>query len=71
MTQCTMSSENYKPGDITRATEVARYFKVQPDTVYKWCARGLLPHYKVGKCIRLRWDDVLEFFNRHRIEAKR
>jgi excisionase family DNA binding protein len=34
-------------------------------------AAGLLPHYRVGSRILLRWSDVCEFLERHRVDKKR
>jgi excisionase family DNA binding protein len=35
-------------------TQVAQILQVHPKTVYSWCERGEMPHFKIGG--RLRFD---------------
>lgn len=54
-----------------RPNQIARALSVKPDTVYKWCQRGLLTHYRAGKVILVRPEDIRDFLEKRRIEAKK
>ncbi len=54
---------------LLRPDEVAKALGITVDTVYKWCGRGLLPHYRLEKCIRFKLEDVQEFLTQRRIES--
>ena len=57
--------------EVLRADQIAKLLNVKTDTVYKWCARGLIPHYKVEKCVRLKLNDVQSFLEDRRIVTAR
>ena len=59
---------NYDDITLLRPDEVAKALGITVDSVYKWCARGLLPHYRLEKCIRFKLEDVQEFLAQRRIE---
>jgi excisionase family DNA binding protein len=59
---------NYDDITLLRPDEVAKALGITVDTVYKWCSRGLLPHYRLEKCIRFKLEDVQEFLAQRRIE---
>ncbi len=40
--------------DIMTLEEVAKYLKLQPQTVYKWAQEGQIPGAKLGKEWRFR-----------------
>jgi len=44
--------------------EVARRLGKTLRTVDNWMARGVLPHYKIGRSVNFRWSDVLEHLTR-------
>ncbi len=46
--------------------ELARYLKVSRPMPYLWIKKGLLPYVRIGKIIRFRKSDVLEFIE-HRL----
>ena len=54
--------------DLLRTDQIAKALGVSTDAIYKWCARGLLPHYRLEKCIRFKLEDVQEFLAQRRIE---
>ena len=54
--------------DLLRPDEVAKALGITTNTVYKWCSRGLIPHFRLEKCIRFKIEDVQEFLNRRRVE---
>ena len=60
--------DNYDDITLLRPDEVAKALGITTDTVYKWCSRGLLPHYRLEKCIRFKLEDVQEFLAQRRIE---
>ena len=59
---------NYDDITLLRPDEVAKALGITVDSVYKWCSRGLLPHYRLEKCIRFKLEDVQEFLAQRRIE---
>ena len=54
---------------LLRPDEVAKALGITVDTVYKWCARGLLPHYRLEKCVRFKLEDVQDFLSQRRVES--
>ena len=63
-----MLDANNSSIQLLRPDEVAKALNITVDSVYKWCARGLLPHYRLEKCIRFKLEDVQEFLAQRRIE---
>jgi excisionase family DNA binding protein len=49
--------------DIMTLEEVAKYLKLQPQTVYKWAQEGQIPGAKLGKEWRFRRAIVDEWIN--------
>lgn len=50
-----------EPRPLARVPEVAFALHVSRSTLYLWMNQGLLPYMKIGKCRRLRWEDVDAF----------
>ncbi len=44
--------------DLLSPEEVAAKLKVAKITVYKWVKRGLIPHYRLEKCVRFSPKDL-------------
>lgn len=45
--------------EVFTAREIAKLFRVHPETVKKWCERGQLKGFKtLGGQWRIRWRDV-------------
>ena len=49
--------------DIMTLEEVAKYLKLQPQTVYKWAQEGQIPGAKLGKEWRFRRAIIDEWIN--------
>ena len=47
-----------KGGDMIRPDELAEGLKVSQATVYQWCKRGVIPHYKIEDAIRFDPQDI-------------
>lgn len=45
-------------GPTARVVEVAEYWDVSPDTVMRLCNSGKLSYQRVGRQVRINWDDV-------------
>jgi len=63
-----MLDANNSSIELLSPDEVAKALGITVDSVYKWCSRGLLPHYRLEKCIRFKLEDVQEFLSQRRIE---
>jgi hypothetical protein len=46
---------------------LAPKLKRSPRTVQAWTKQGKLPHFKIGKSVLYRWEDVLERLNKFRV----
>jgi excisionase family DNA binding protein len=46
-------------GDLTDIKEAARRTKTSPKVWYHACATGTLPHYRIGRLIRVSLAEVL------------
>jgi excisionase family DNA binding protein len=51
--------------EIMTLEEVAKYLKMQPQTIYTWAQTGKIPAAKIGKEWRFRRDIIDEWFKRH------
>ena len=38
--------------------ETAAYLRVDPQTVRRWCAEGVIPHSRIGSVIRIARADL-------------
>lgn len=45
-------------GDVLTVAEVAAYLKISPTTVWRHCARGTLPAFRVGRQWRVERRDL-------------
>jgi len=57
--------ELLKPKDVSKQLGVATI------TIYKWCERGILPHFRLQGCIRFSQEDVDAFVRERRIGPKK
>lgn len=48
--------------------EVAEYLSVKPSTVYSWVRRNELSHYKIGRIVRFKKEDIDLWMEGHRKE---
>jgi PTS system nitrogen regulatory IIA component len=51
--------------EIMTLEEVAKYLKMQPQTIYTWAQTGKIPAAKIGKEWRFRKDIIEEWFKQH------
>jgi len=58
-------------GDLIRPDELARGMKVAPGTVYAWVERGLIPHIRLGKCIRFDPVEVRDWYQKKRNASRK
>jgi excisionase family DNA binding protein len=57
--------------ELLKPKDVAQQLSVAPITIYKWCERGVLPHFRLQGCIRFTQDDVDAFVRERRVRAKK
>lgn len=51
-----------KPSDLITVRQAAEELQVRPNTVYRWCARGLLRPVRLGtRAVRLRRSEIERF----------
>ena len=51
-----------KPSDLITVRQAAAELQVQPNTVYRWCARGLLRPVRLGtRAVRFRRSEIERF----------
>ncbi len=41
--------------------ELSEIFKFKKSTVYLWVERGVIPHYKIGRLVRFKSEEVEEW----------
>lgn len=46
------------PDPVMTVDEVARYLRVHPMTVQRWCRTGTLPAAKIGRAYRIKREDL-------------
>jgi excisionase family DNA binding protein len=57
--------------ELLKPKDVAKQLSVAPITIYKWCERGILPHFRLQGCIRFSQEEVDAFVKERRIRAKK
>ena len=55
--------------EVLTVEEVARYLRVHPMTVQRWCRTGSLPAAKIGKAYRIKRDDLERWWGEHTAEG--
>jgi len=54
---------------LMTAKQVSELIEVKPSTVYQWVHLGLIPHIKIGKCVRFKKDELFRWIDKnHRRE---
>lgn len=48
------------------ATELASALRVQPQTVYRWARRGVIPVVRAGRTTRFDFQEVLRALNQRK-----
>jgi excisionase family DNA binding protein len=48
------------------AKELSQYLNVKPKTIYSWVNKGEIPHYRIGKTIRFRKDEIEKWLEEKR-----
>src|SRR5262245_42661358 len=51
--------------EVLTVDEVARYLRVHPMTVQRWCRTGELPAAKIGRAYRIKKGDLDEWWAQH------
>lgn len=55
--------------DLMTITEVAEYFRISEQTVYRWLKRRVLTAIRIGNVTRIRREDFEAFIRKHTINA--
>ena len=61
-------SDDKKQAKLLEAHDVAEMLNVKLSTVYTWVLEGYLPAIKLGKLVRFKLDEVLEWIEENRVE---
>lgn len=56
--------------ELLSPNEVSRLLKVSRPWPYIMVKRGLLPCFKLGKCVRFKLSDIEDYLSRCRIERR-
>ena len=57
-----IETKTEKPSDLITVRQAAAELQVQPNTVYRWCARGLLRPVRIGtRAVRFRRSEIERF----------
>ena len=62
----TGSDINQKPRLLT-FEEVCTLLQVKPSTLYAWCAKGIIPHLRVGRLLRFSQQDLETWLKQRRV----
>ena len=57
--------------ELLTVQQVSKSLRGKRDTIYKWCKRGILNHYKLDGdrgSVRIGLRDVKDFLNKRRVE---
>jgi len=53
------------------AKELSEVLKVRPATIYLWTHTEFIPHYKLGKSVRFRENDVLQWLEQRKSSGRK
>jgi excisionase family DNA binding protein len=56
--------------DLLTPKEVCQILRIGRSALYEWLARQELPHYKLGRVIRIGKSDSEEFMQRKRVDRE-
>lgn len=48
--------------------EVCALLQVKPSTLYAWCAKGIIPHLRVGRLLRFSQQDLETWLKQRRVQ---
>lgn len=54
------------PADLVDVAEASEVLRISKGTLYGWIQRGYLPHYRLGRLVRLSAHDLVLFLERER-----
>jgi len=54
------------PADLIDVAEASEVLRISKGTLYGWIQRGHLPHYRLGRLVRLSAHDLVRFLERER-----
>lgn len=55
---------------LMTAKQVSELIEVKPSTVYQWVHLGLIPHIKIGKCVRFKKDELFRWIDKNHRKEK-
>jgi putative molybdopterin biosynthesis protein len=58
-----------KNGSLLTAADIAGRLSIAKSAVYALAVRGELSHFRVGKLVRFREEDLSQFLERSRVET--
>ncbi|MBU9888945.1 MAG: helix-turn-helix domain-containing protein [Candidatus Omnitrophica bacterium] len=50
---------------LMTAKQVSELIEVRPSTIYQWVHLGLIPHVKLGKCVRFKKADLFRWIDKN------
>jgi excisionase family DNA binding protein len=56
---------------LIRPDQLAKTLKVSNACVYAWVERGLIPHYRIERCIRFDPEEIKAWLKLKKVEATR
>ncbi|CAN5643567.1 hypothetical protein BH09VER1_BH09VER1_16210 [soil metagenome] len=49
-----------------KVPDIAKKFNVHIRTVWDWVYRGIIPHYRMGRSVYFKWEDIEQHMNENR-----
>ncbi len=50
---------------LMTAKQVSELIEVKPSTIYQWVHLGLIPHVKLGKCVRFKKAELFRWIDKN------
>lgn len=56
--------------EYLNVNQAATFLGVSTDTIYSWTMRKFIPHYKLGRLVKLKRSELIQFLEGKRVECK-
>ena len=57
--------------EFLNVKDAAQFLGVSVDTIYSWTFKRVIPHYKLGKLVKFKRSELIQYMESNRVEPFR